>query len=368
MTPDALVIGGTGPTGPYIVRGLLRRGYRVAILHTGRREVDEIPSEVEHIHTDPYDEESLRQALAGRRFALCIATYGRLRMIARVMQGRCERFISVGGQPCYLGYMNPQAPSTTGMVIPTGEEAEKVSDPAQDEKGFRILLTEQQLFEAQPRASHFRYPVIYGPRQALPREWSIVKRVLDGRRQVILPDGGLTLLSLGYAENMAHALLLAVDKPEAASGEIFNCADSQTLTLRQWVDCIAGALDHDWRVVAMTGPLARAANPLLMQPATTHRMMDIYKLRHLLGYEDPVPVQEALARTARALAANPPALDSADSLVLEDPFDYAAEDRAIEAWDAAMSQLPDPGFVQEPGYTMAYSGPGGRTRSNPEFE
>ena len=49
----ALVIGGTGPTGHFIVNGLLTRGYRVAILHTGNHEVAEIPPSVEHIHTDP---------------------------------------------------------------------------------------------------------------------------------------------------------------------------------------------------------------------------------------------------------------------------------------------------------------------------
>ena len=47
----ALVVGGTGPTGPHIVNGLLERGYQVAILHTGAHESDEIPASVEHIHT-----------------------------------------------------------------------------------------------------------------------------------------------------------------------------------------------------------------------------------------------------------------------------------------------------------------------------
>ena len=42
----ALVIGGTGPTGPLIVNGLTRRGYKVTILHTGRHETDLISDEV----------------------------------------------------------------------------------------------------------------------------------------------------------------------------------------------------------------------------------------------------------------------------------------------------------------------------------
>ena len=45
----ALVVGGAGPTGPFIVRGLLDRGYDIAILHRGKHEVEEIPPEVEHM-------------------------------------------------------------------------------------------------------------------------------------------------------------------------------------------------------------------------------------------------------------------------------------------------------------------------------
>ncbi len=35
MERSALVIGGTGPTGPSLVNGLLAQGFKTAILHTG---------------------------------------------------------------------------------------------------------------------------------------------------------------------------------------------------------------------------------------------------------------------------------------------------------------------------------------------
>ena len=55
----ALVIGGTGPTGPYVVNGLAERGYKVTIIHTGRHETDLLGPEIEHIHTDPFDVQKL---------------------------------------------------------------------------------------------------------------------------------------------------------------------------------------------------------------------------------------------------------------------------------------------------------------------
>src|SRR5882724_4924305 len=69
----ALVIGGTGPTGHYIVNGLLRRGYEVGMLHSGKHEVQEIPATVEHIHTDPFSEDALRGAIGNRTFDLTVA-------------------------------------------------------------------------------------------------------------------------------------------------------------------------------------------------------------------------------------------------------------------------------------------------------
>ena len=69
----ALVVGGTGPTGPFVVNGLRDRGYDVAILHTGNHEVETIPPEVEHIHTDPFDEDATAGALGDK---VMLATTG----------------------------------------------------------------------------------------------------------------------------------------------------------------------------------------------------------------------------------------------------------------------------------------------------
>jgi nucleoside-diphosphate-sugar epimerase len=364
----ALVIGGTGPTGPCIVHGLLARGYQVAILHTGRHEVPEIPASVEHIHTDPYEPRELEQALEGRRFSLCIVTYGRLRRIAEIMVGRCERFISVGGGPSYRGYMNPGLLVPAGLPVPTSEDAPRVEKVSEDEKGYRIARTEDAVMTVQPHATHFRYPIVYGPRQLMPREWCIVRRILDGRRHIILPDEGLTLVHCGYIENLAHALMLAVDHPEVASGKIYNCADEECLTLRQTVESIAEALDHDWEIVSMPWALAKPARPLVMQPLPTHRVFDLGRLRGELVYTDVVPPREALAITARWLCQHRPEPGGVEETVLEDPFDYAAEDALIRSWQQALAGVASPDYAQEPGYTLSYSGPGGRQSSSRDFE
>jgi nucleoside-diphosphate-sugar epimerase len=361
----ALVIGGTGPTGHLIVNGLLRRGFTVAILHTGRHEVDEIPVTVEHIHTNPFSEDALLGALGNRTFDLTVAAYGRLRRIAEIMKGRTGRFISIGGAPAYRGYMNPTVLHPVGMPIPTAEDAATVSVESEDPKGWRVVLSEQAVFDSHPAASHFRYPFLYGPYQVAPREWCIVRRILDGRRVIIVPDNGLSLSHSAFVENAAQAVLLAVDRPDDASGQIFNCGDERVLTIRQTIEVIAESLGHEVEIVSMPAQFAISARPMLAQPWTTHRVLDMTKLKMCLGYSDVVAPEKGLSLTAEWLRENPLQPGGPGEKILQDPFDYRAEDELIAAWKSLCDKMPRIRFEQEPGYTATYSGPGGKPRSSP---
>lgn len=375
MGERVLVVGGTGPTGLPLVRGLVARGHDVTILHRGLHEHAETPTEVTHLHADPYDVSSLEGVLHGQTFDVTMVMYGRLRRIAELMVGRTARLLSVGGVPAYRGWMNPWSFEPRGLPVPTGEDAQTVEAPEEDEKGFRIVRTEQAVFAAHPGASHFRYPYVYGPHQLAPREWCVVRRVLDGRRHIVVSDDGLTLHHHGYTENLAHALLLAVDQPDAASGKTFNLGDTEVLTVRQVIELICAELDHEIEIVSMPFDLATPALPMLAQPANTHRVLDLGRLVHDLGYHDLVPARVAVGRTARWLADHRPAPGGTEEMVLTDPFDYAAEDALIDAWIAARgsvspftSSVDVAGTsVPMPAYGLAYSGPGGRPRSNKEF-
>jgi uncharacterized protein YbjT (DUF2867 family) len=73
----ALIVGGTGPSGPFLANGLIERGYKVTIFHRGTHEIPEIVPEVAHIHGDPHFRETIEAALGDRTFDVVIATYGR---------------------------------------------------------------------------------------------------------------------------------------------------------------------------------------------------------------------------------------------------------------------------------------------------
>ena len=375
MGERVLVFGGTGPTGLPLVRGLVERGHGVTILHRGLHEHDETPAEVAHIHADPYDVSSIEAALVGQTFDLTLVMYGRLRRIAELMAGRTGRLLSIGGVPAYRGWMNPWSYEPHGLPVPTDERAQTVQAPEEDEKGFRIVRTEEAVFAAHPTAAHFRYPYVYGPHQLAPREWCVVRRVLDGRRRIVVADDGLTLHHHGYTENLAHALLLAVDQPDAASGKIFNLGDTEVLTVRQVIEVISAVLGHDLEIVSMPFDLATPALPMLAQPANTHRVLDLGRVVHDLGYHDLVPSRAAVGITARWLADHRPSPGGIEETVLTDPFDYSAEDALIDRWLTARSTVipfaasvdSSGNAVRTPGYGLAYSGPGGRPRSHKDF-
>lgn len=218
----ALVIGGTGPTGPYVVNGLLKRGYQVTILHGGFHEV-EFDQPVEHIHSDPHFKDTLEASLGTRTWDLIIFTYGRLRVGVEVARGRCERFIGVGGSSG--GLAGPDDPRWGAMgqhINVTEEDAVMETDINKNKFAYLMAISEEAVLEAHRRghyvATYLAYPILYGPRQLGPYEWSIVRRILDGRKHFIIADGGIKTGSRAYAENAAHALLLCVDKPQVEIG------------------------------------------------------------------------------------------------------------------------------------------------------
>ncbi len=339
----ALVIGGTGPTGPYLVNGLIARGYEVAMLHRGTHELDENPPEVEHIHVDPHFRETLDPVLVGRTFDIVIATYGRIRVIAEALIGITPRLITIGGPPSYRGMFNPLENYPHGMPIPTPENAQRIESSEEASFGWLIRQTEDTIMgfhkAGHYNATTFRYPMVYGPNAIGSLEWLIMKRVQDKRKQIALADNGMTVVSRGYAENMAHAVLLAVDKPDASAGKIYNCADDQALTVGAWAQMIARCMDWEFEICGIPEAYAHTSRDFLpLDTSTNHQLMDLYNIKHDLGYRDLVPMQEAIPRTVAWMLKHRPANDGKFSNKA-DPLNYELEDQLLAIYNEAVAKL-----------------------------
>ena len=358
----ALIIGGTGPTGHFLCAGLLNRGFHVSIFHRGTHETETLPSSVEHIHGDPHFAETAESALRGKKFDLVIATYGRTRVLVHALKGKTERFIAITGAPVYRGYLNPAHNTPFGLPVPIREDAPVVDSPDVHPFSYKISETEKTLMASHDgrafNVTCFRYPQVYGPYQPNPLEWCVIRRILDNRPHIILPDGGLSLESRGYAENVAHCVLLAVDHPKASAGEIYNVADDEQFTLRQWVEMITQAMSYRWEIVSVPEVIARPGWPLLpFQGPASHRLMDTQKVKLVLGYKDVVPVRLALEGTVQWYIEHRPEQGGETESRLQDPFDYAVEDEIVNLYNSCINQIESKVKFKLPSITHPYAHP-----------
>jgi nucleoside-diphosphate-sugar epimerase len=337
----ALVVGGTGPTGPHVVDGLLSRGHEVTIFHRGAHEASGLP-EVEHIHGDPHFRESIDDALGSRSFDIVLAMYGRVKHLAAALAGRCDQFVSIGGTPVYSGYF-PRA-DTPPLPIPVTEAHPVVHDDSDDPAlrfSRRLAEAEETVFAHHPRATVFRFPMLYGPNNPRPAEWSIVKRVRDGRPHMILPDGGFQIHTRCAARNAAAFVLAAVDRPGAAGGQVYNCGDPLNWSLRQWAETIVDHLGAQLEMISIPSEIAVEAAATLMPLANTtatHCIVSTEKARRELDYRPAVDPIDALAEVLEWYEAHPDD-DPGASPSLTDRFDYPTEDVLIAAYRSAVGSI-----------------------------
>ncbi|WP_456794038.1 hypothetical protein [Bradyrhizobium sp. USDA 4506] len=315
----------------------------MTLFHRGTHESDEIPDSVEHVHSDPHFTETIEGALGQREFDLVVAMYGRTRLLARHLKGRAGRFIAISSLAATRGHLAPQALFPTGLPIPAAEIEPAVQAEADADGRFawRIAETEREIIALHPSATILRYPIIYGPNQLVPVEWCLVRRALDRRPFIILPDGGLRMITRGYSVNMAQAVLCAVDRPQESGGQVYNCGDEHQLTYRQLAEIVASALDHKWNIVSLPASLAIPSWPMMINDpqGSWHRLYDTHKIKRELGYRDVIPAVEAMATTANWYAKRRDVLAADFERRLGDSFDYVTEDRLAAEWSQCSQSL-----------------------------
>jgi nucleoside-diphosphate-sugar epimerase len=338
--PTALVVGGTAATGFSIVQEVLRRGYEVTVYHRGAHEVPGLEA-LEHIHGEPHFAETIARDLAGRRFDLVVATYGRVRLLAEELKGRTARMITVGGTPVVRAVPGIPRRESDGYV----DAGNGLVD--------RMIETERLIMEHHARGEYVgtvvRYPYVYGPYSIIPSEWHVIRRVLDGRRRWIMPGGGLGISTRCAAPNAAHTIGLAIDWPEVAGGQVYQAADDRQYSFREWVEMTAQVMDSEFEFEFVDIP--RSALPTGDTRGSfsgvpqgggprAHGVLSNEKARRELGYEDVVAPDAWLRRTVEFWLEHPPVVDGEGNHLKPEEFDYAAEDALLQWWDSIAGSAP----------------------------
>lgn len=344
MVKSALVIGGTGPTGPSILAGLLDRGFDVTIFHRGNHEPPDLP-EVRHIHGDPHFADTIAAGVGTGSYDVVVAAYGRTKLLAESFAGRAGHFLAIGGSPRYAGFNEPQLLSPFGPALPIREDGPSaLSVDANDSPAIKfaqqIVRTEEAVFSFHPEATYFVYPIVYGPRTVWPWEWSIIRRVKDGRGAILIPDEGLAVHSRVSAENAAALLLRAIDQPDISKGQRYNAGDERQYTIRQWVELLLEGLDATADLISVPSAIApwvRAMYSPTSGSISDHTLLDTSKARYELGMRDVIDVRQSVRQLVDWYERNP--VDEANSPAFVDRFDYPLEDALIASWVRASTEL-----------------------------
>src|SRR5260370_11865264 len=151
-----------------------------------------------------------------------------------------------------------------------------------------------------------RLPMVYGPGDRLHRFYPVVKRIADGRDHIVFAETLAAWRSpRGYVENVAAAIALAATDYRAAR-RIYNRGDEQSSRELEWAGKIASEMR--WKGEFVVLPVERTPSHLLKPGnAAQHWTASSVRIRHELGYEEPVAIEAAIRQTIRCERENPPA-------------------------------------------------------------
>jgi nucleoside-diphosphate-sugar epimerase len=351
LSMRVLVIGGTRFIGPPTVRRLADAGHELTVFHRGRTEAD-LPKKVSHIHGDRLQLAEHHDKFRKLRpdVVLDMAAFTQQEALATVnaFRGLARRLVALSSQDVYRAYGRFRE-TEPGLLehVPLTEEAPLRDQLYPDRSGSsdtanyeKILVERAVMGSDMLRGTVLRLPMVYGEGDYQHRLLMELKRIDDGRPAILIERRVAEWRwSRGYVENVAAAVVLAVND-ERAAGRVYNVAEADALSYADWVRQVGVAAGWGGSVVvAPDGTLPAKLTPPKGNYAQ-HLVADTTRIRTELGYQEPVSRDEALRRTIAWERANRP--EYAQKLV-----DYAAEDAAL-AEIRARNAAPAPTQTYQP--------------------
>ena len=339
----ALVIGGTGFIGRFVVDELLRLGHEVSVVHRGSQ-LRELPgvSEMTASRERLADVAPQLRAFAPEIVVDMILSSGRqAEALLDVFRGHAERVVAISSMDVYraCGVVHGTEPGPL-EPLPLTESSPVRSrlqtyPPAQvemlqrvfgwlDDEYDKIPVERVVLGDAELPGTILRLPMVYGPGDPLRRFYPLVKRVLDGRRVLLFSESlAHWRATKGYVEDVARAIALAATSPGTA-GRLYNVGEPDTLTELEWAERIAHAMDWDGTFSVRPDADLPAH---LRTPGNTaqHWVADTSRIREELGFRESIEREVAIRRTVEWER------HTSAPVFTPHQFDYDAEDAALGA-------------------------------------
>lgn len=302
-----LLIGGTGFIGTQITRGLLSAGHETAIFHRGRTGAG--PPGARTYRGDRSTPAALAAALEEYAPTAVVDTVAytgpAMRILVGALPPSVRHLVVLSSGDVYQRYdaFRGITPSATARD-PLDEDAplrqrlhpyrDQATGPDDLRFDYEKIEVEAVARESPVPVSLLRLPMVYGPGDPQRRVGGYLDKMMGGARAIGLhPDEAAWRCTRGYAEDVAHAVILAATGVPA--DQTFNVGEAEAVTELEWVRLIAHAIGWQGRVSAdPASAMSRPANWRADLVTSTAR------IRNQLGYVEPVGRAEGLRRTVAA--------------------------------------------------------------------
>lgn len=339
-----LLIGGTGFIGQFTAQQLLQSGHHVTVFHRGKTSA---PQGTEEILGNRQSLQDHQIEFRRQKFDVVVdfvlSSARQAQQLMDTFRGIAGRVVALSSMDVYRAWGVFYNTEHCGLQeLPLTEDSDlrtsRVTYPpdvlkqAQTVYGWldaeydKIPVEQAVLGDPKLPGTVLRLPMIYGPGDPLHRFHPILKRIDDGRKQIILADDVAPLRTpRGYVTDVGAAVALAATSSQSV-GRIYNVCEAESFGELDWARKIAAATGWQGEFVVL--PHDRTPQHLLW-PANTaqHVVASSERIRKELGYRELVPREEAIRRTIEWERANLPEQPHAQ-------FDYAAEDAALNQFKA----------------------------------
>lgn len=321
-----LITGGTGCLGRRTAGLAIERGYRVRLMGRDFAAVgDLLAVGAEQCAADLRDPAAVRRACAGVDAVIhagaLAAPWGRRQAFFDINVGGTAAIIA----GCHAAGVGRLVYVSSPSVTFTGRDVLDQTEDAPRPRRFASVYSQTKALgedRVKAAARDGLATVIIRPKAIFgPGDTSLLPRLLDAARRgrLVRIGDGQNRVDLTYVDNVAHALLLALDAP-AAVGHTYTITNGEHPRLWEIIATVLRGvgLSDQLRAVPLPATLAAAAimearasitgtEPTLTRYSAAilarTQTYDITAARRDLGYTPPITVADGVARTLATLHA-----------------------------------------------------------------